>query len=54
MDIDYIDETRDKIERFELSIAGYILKLVGYKYFMEALKSIQQYWALSKLLPQEL
>ena len=47
------DETRDKIESFNLSVAGYMLKPVDYKQFVEVLKAIQLYWTLSELPPQE-
>ena len=43
------NETRDKIESFNLSVAGYIVKPVDYKQFVEALKTIGLYWTLSEL-----
>jgi CheY-like chemotaxis protein len=41
---------RDVIESFEFSVAGYMVKPADYKKFMEAIKVIHDYWALS-LLP---
>ena len=47
------DETRDKIESFDLSVAGYMLKPVNYQQFVEVLKAIKLYWSLSELPPQD-
>jgi CheY-like chemotaxis protein len=37
------------IKSFELNVAGYIVKAVDYKRFLETMRAIQAYWALSKL-----
>ena len=42
-------EDRDMIESFRLSVAGYILKLVDYKKFVEAVRIVDLYWTLSEL-----
>ena len=47
------DEPRDKIASFNLSVAGYMLKPVDYKQFVEVIKAINLYWTLSELPPQE-
>lgn len=40
---------QDKIESFKLSVAGYIVKPVDYKKFVEAIKTLNLYWTLSEL-----
>jgi len=42
-------EERDVIETFSLGIAGYILKPVDYKNFVEAMRTVALYWTLSEL-----
>ena len=42
-------DERDKMESFEFSIAGYIIKSTDYKKFVEALKILNLYWTLSEL-----
>ena len=42
-------EEQDKIESFKLSVAGYIIKSVDYKKFVDAVKVIDLYWTLSEL-----
>jgi CheY-like chemotaxis protein len=42
------DETQDKFETFGLSVAGYMLKSVDYKKFVETVRTINLYWTLSK------
>ncbi len=37
------------VESFEFSVAGYIVKPVGYEKFVEAIKIINLYWTLSEL-----
>lgn len=39
----------DKIESFDLGIAGYITKPIDYNKFIETLKIIESYWSLSEL-----
>jgi len=40
---------RDVIESFELGAAGYMVKSVDYEKFVETIRTIDQYWTLSKL-----
>ncbi len=40
---------RDIVESFNLSVAGYMLKPVDYKKFVETIRAIDVYWRLSRL-----
>ncbi len=40
---------QDKVESFRLSVAGYIVKAVDYKKFVETVRMINLYWSLSEL-----
>jgi CheY-like chemotaxis protein len=42
-------DDRDKVESFKFSVAGYIVKPVDYKKFVEAVKILNLYWTLSEL-----
>ena len=42
-------DERDKMESFEFSVAGYIIKSTDYKKFAESLKILNLYWTLSEL-----
>ena len=42
-------EDRDKAETFKFSVAGYIVKPVDYRKFVEAMKVLNLYWTLSEL-----
>jgi CheY-like chemotaxis protein len=42
-------EQQDKVESFKLSVAGYMLKSVDYKRFVEVIRTINLYWTLSEL-----
>jgi len=42
-------EDQDILRSFELSIAGYVVKPLDYKKFVEIIRTISQYWALSQL-----
>jgi CheY-like chemotaxis protein len=46
------NEERDIVETFRLSVAGYIIKPVDYKKFVEAIRTIDLYWTISEL-PKE-
>ena len=39
----------DRLESFNLSIAGYMVKPVDYIQFVEVMKTIQTYWSLSEM-----
>ena len=43
------NEECDVIESFKLCVAGYIVKPVDYKKFVEAIRTIDLYWTLSEL-----
>ncbi len=42
-------DDRDRVETFQLNVAGYIVKPVDYKKFVEAIRIIDLYWTLSEL-----
>jgi len=46
-------DDRDKVESFELNVAGYIVKPVDYKKFVEAIRIVDLYWTLSELPSHE-
>jgi CheY-like chemotaxis protein len=37
------------VESYNLGVAGYIVKPVSYQQFVEAMKTVNMYWTLSKL-----
>jgi len=45
-------EERDVVQTFRLNVAGYIIKPVDYRNFVEAIRTVNLYWTLSEL-PQE-
>ena len=42
-------EEQDRAESFNLSIAGYMIKPVDYRQFVEVVRTIDLYWTLSEL-----
>lgn len=42
-------EEEDMVQSFELSVAGYMIKPVDYKYFVEMMYAIKTYWSFSEL-----
>lgn len=42
-------EEQDKIESYNLGVAGYMIKPVDYVQFVEVIKTIDLYWTLSEL-----
>jgi CheY-like chemotaxis protein len=46
-------EENDKIESFNLGVAGYMIKPVDYLQFVEVIKTIHLYWTLSELPNEE-
>ena len=42
-------EERDVVESFRLSVAGYLIKPVDYRNFVEAIRTINMYWTLSEI-----
>jgi len=43
------EEQRDKLESFDLGVAGYMRKPVDYKQFVETMRTIDAYWTVSEL-----
>lgn len=43
------EEQRDKVESFNLGVAGYMHKPVDYRKFVETIRTIDTYWTLSEL-----
>lgn len=43
------DEQKDKVESFELGVAGYMRKPVEYQQFVETIRTIDAYWTISEL-----
>ena len=43
------NEDRDKVEAYNLNVAGYILKPVTFSRFVEAVGTLNQYWTLSEM-----
>jgi DNA-binding NarL/FixJ family response regulator len=42
-------DEQDIISSFQLSVAGYVLKSVDYKKFVEAIGTVNLYWTVSEL-----
>lgn len=42
-------EEQDRVESFELGVAGYMVKPVDYLQFVEVMRAIDMYWTLSEL-----
>ena len=42
-------EEQDKVDSFNLGVAGYMIKPVDYRQFVEVVKAIDLYWTLSEL-----
>ena len=43
------EEQQDKVESFNLGVAGYIKKPVDYQRFVETMRTINAYWTVSEL-----
>lgn len=43
------EEQQDKINSFDLGVAGYMAKPVDYRQFVEVMRSIDAYWTISEL-----
>lgn len=41
---------KDKVESFNLGVAGYMIKPVDYENFLEIIKSIKDYWSFSETI----
>jgi DNA-binding response OmpR family regulator len=44
-------EEQDKVDSFDLGVAGYMVKPVDYGQFVEVVRAIDLYWSLSELPP---
>jgi CheY-like chemotaxis protein len=44
-------EEKDRLESFNLSVAGYMIKPVDYAGFVEVVRTIQSYWKQSEMPP---
>ncbi len=42
-------EEQDKVETFKLGVAGYMIKSIDYKKFVETMRVLDMYWTLSEL-----
>jgi CheY-like chemotaxis protein len=42
-------EESDRVETFQLSVAGYMIKPADYRQFVEVVRAIDLYWTLSEL-----
>lgn len=42
------DEQKDKVETFDLGVAGFMRKPVDYRQFVEIIRTIDTYWTLSE------
>lgn len=43
------NEDRDIVEAYKLNVAGYIIKPVVFKKFVEAIETLNKYWMLSEM-----
>ena len=43
------EEQQDKVNSFDLGVAGYMAKPVDYRQFVEVMRSIDSYWTLSEM-----
>jgi len=43
------EEEQDKVDSFNLSVAGYMIKPVDYLQFVEVVRTINLYWTVSEL-----
>jgi len=45
------EDEEDKLESFNLGVAGYMLKPIEYAKFVEVVRAIELYWSVSELPP---
>lgn len=43
------EEQQDKVDSFNLGVAGYMAKPVDYRQFVEVMRSINSYWTISEM-----
>ena len=46
-------EEQDKVESYQLGVAGYMIKPVDYLQFVEVIRTIHMYWTLCELPKEE-
>jgi CheY-like chemotaxis protein len=46
-------EDQDKLDSFDLGVAGYMVKPADYLKFMEVIRAVDMYWALSETAPRD-
>jgi CheY-like chemotaxis protein len=44
------DDDRDKVEAYQLNVAGYILKPVTFPSFAETMATLNKYWSISEMV----
>jgi len=44
-------EQQDKVNSFDLGVAGYMAKPVDYRQFVEVMRTIDAYWTISEVPP---
>ena len=44
-------EEQDRLQTFDLGVAGYMLKPVDYRQFVDVIRTIHQYWSRSEMAP---
>ena len=42
-------EEQDRVNSYDLSVAGYVIKPVDYQQFLDVMRTIDDYWRLSEL-----
>lgn len=45
------EEQQDKVNSFNLGVAGYMMKPVDYRQFVEVMRAIDAYWTISETPP---
>ncbi len=43
------NEDRDRIEAYQLNVAGYLLKPVTFIHFVDVMATLNKYWALMEM-----
>ena len=43
------EEQQDKVNSFNLGVAGYMAKPVDYRQFVEVMRTINAYWTVSEM-----
>jgi len=46
-------EEQDKLNSFNLGVAGYMIKPIDYPKFVESLKTIDLYWSVSEIIEEK-